>query len=210
LVWRDWGHISFVGARDYITFWIQLLEVFYLTRTGFTSGQLVSLVKVFRQFKLQQIFFWVFRVLTQLVDVQHLSYLLAGPMCFVTPCFGFLLLCDARSSHSSSHVLLCDARSSHVLGYSRCFWMNDVVFLWSFYYTVGFIACCCEFFFSSSSLTLIKNSLFCALIVSTLSLPQSLLLQWVAFCRQNQCHLICGYAHLICGYGNYGRYQRLW
>jgi hypothetical protein len=127
--------------------------------------------------------------------------------------FPFTLWCGIISFVISCFTLWCEIISfviSCVLGYSRCFWMNDVVFLWSFYYTVGFIACCCEFFFSSSSLTLIKNSLFCALIVSTLSLPQSLLLQWVAFCRQNQCHLICGYAHLICGYGNYGRYQRLW
>jgi len=39
--------------------WIQLLEVFYLTRTGFTLDELVSLVKVFRPFRLELIFLGV-------------------------------------------------------------------------------------------------------------------------------------------------------
>ncbi len=48
--------------RDYCirsNFW-----KFYLIRTGFTLGELVSLVKVFRLFRLKQTF-WVFRVWTQ-------------------------------------------------------------------------------------------------------------------------------------------------
>jgi hypothetical protein len=36
----------------------QTFGKFYLIRTGFTFGELVSLVKVFRLFKLEQMFFW--------------------------------------------------------------------------------------------------------------------------------------------------------
>ncbi len=46
---------------------------FTLLRTSFTLGELVSLVKVFKLFRLEQIVL-VFRVWTQLVDVQHLIY----------------------------------------------------------------------------------------------------------------------------------------
>ncbi len=56
---------------------------FYLIKIGFTLHEPVSLVKVFRLFKSEQIFL-VFGVWTQYVDVQHLgstSYLLAGPAC---------------------------------------------------------------------------------------------------------------------------------
>jgi hypothetical protein len=46
---------------------------FYLIRTNFTLGETVSLVKVFRLFRMERIFL-VFRVWTELVDVQHLIY----------------------------------------------------------------------------------------------------------------------------------------
>jgi len=59
------------------THWIQLLEVFYLIRTGFTLGEPVSLVKVFRLFRLEQCFFGVQSVNT--VGRCTTSYLLAGP-----------------------------------------------------------------------------------------------------------------------------------
>ncbi len=52
---------------------------FYLIRTGFTLGELVSLVKVFRLFKLEQMFFVVQSVDT--VGRYTTSYLLAGPAC---------------------------------------------------------------------------------------------------------------------------------
>jgi hypothetical protein len=57
--------------RDYCigsNFW-----KFHLIRTGFTLGELVSLVKVFKLFGLEPIVL-VFRVWTRLVDVQHLVY----------------------------------------------------------------------------------------------------------------------------------------
>ncbi len=41
---------------------------------SFTLLELVSLVKVFRPFRLERICFWVFRVCTRWVDVQHLIY----------------------------------------------------------------------------------------------------------------------------------------
>ncbi len=40
---------------------------------GFTLGELVSLMKVFRLVRLKRIFL-VFRVWTQSIDVQHLNY----------------------------------------------------------------------------------------------------------------------------------------
>jgi hypothetical protein len=46
---------------------------FFLIRTSFTLGEPVSLVKVFRLFRVECIFL-VFRVWTQYVDVQHLIY----------------------------------------------------------------------------------------------------------------------------------------
>jgi len=52
---------------------------FYLIKTGFTIDEPVSLVKVFRLFRLERIFL-VFRVWTQQVDVQHLIYW-QGPAC---------------------------------------------------------------------------------------------------------------------------------
>jgi hypothetical protein len=51
--------ISFFWALDYRNFW-----KFYLIRTSFTLGELVSLVKVFRLFRLER-FVLVFRVWTQ-------------------------------------------------------------------------------------------------------------------------------------------------
>jgi len=67
-------HYCFFGPcphrnRDYrigSNFW-----KFYLNRTSFALGELVSLVKVFRLFRLERIVL-VFRVWTQHVDVQHL------------------------------------------------------------------------------------------------------------------------------------------
>ncbi len=52
---------------------------FYLNRTHFTLGESVSLVKVFRLFRLERIVL-VFRVWTQYVRCTT-SYLLAGPVC---------------------------------------------------------------------------------------------------------------------------------
>ncbi len=46
---------------------------FYLVRISFTLDELVSLVKVFRVFRLEWIIL-VFRMRTQYVDVQHLIY----------------------------------------------------------------------------------------------------------------------------------------
>jgi hypothetical protein len=46
---------------------------FYHNRISFTLGELVSLVKVFRLFRLERIVL-VFRVWTQYVDVQHITY----------------------------------------------------------------------------------------------------------------------------------------
>jgi hypothetical protein len=51
---------------------------FYLIRTGFIFGELISLMKVFRLFRLEQIF-WVLSVYT--VDRCTTSCLLAGPAC---------------------------------------------------------------------------------------------------------------------------------
>jgi hypothetical protein len=65
------------GGKDYriqSNFW-----KFYLIKTGFTLGEPVSLVKMFRLFKLEQMFFGV-----QSVDTAGrctASYLLAGPAC---------------------------------------------------------------------------------------------------------------------------------
>ncbi len=56
--------LQFIGSN----FW-----KFYLIKTGFTLGEPVSLVKVFRVFRLEWIFL-VFRVWTQYVDVEHLIY----------------------------------------------------------------------------------------------------------------------------------------
>jgi hypothetical protein len=72
--------VSFVGPcphrdRDYRigpNFW-----KFYLIRTGFTLSEPVSLVKVFRLFRLEQSFFGVQSVNT--VGRCTTSYLLAGP-----------------------------------------------------------------------------------------------------------------------------------
>ncbi len=46
---------------------------FYHIKTSFTLGELISLVKVFRLFRLERNF-WVFRMWTQQVDVQHFIY----------------------------------------------------------------------------------------------------------------------------------------
>ncbi len=63
------------GHRDYrigSNFW-----KFYLIKTGFTLGERVFLVKVFRLFRLEWIFFGVQSVDT--VGTCRASYLLAGP-----------------------------------------------------------------------------------------------------------------------------------
>jgi hypothetical protein len=75
--------IGFIGPcphrdRDYSigsNFW-----KFYLNRTSFTLGEPVSLVKVFRLFRLEQIVL-VFRVRTQYADVQHIIYWQGQPVC---------------------------------------------------------------------------------------------------------------------------------
>ncbi len=53
----------------------------YLIRTGFTLGEPVSLVKVFRLFKLEEMLFGVQSVVT--VGRCTTSYLLAGPACLL-------------------------------------------------------------------------------------------------------------------------------
>jgi hypothetical protein len=65
------------GTRDYrfrSNFW-----KFYLIKTGFTLGEPVSLVKVFRLFILEQMFFGVLSVDT--VGRCTTTYLLAGSAC---------------------------------------------------------------------------------------------------------------------------------
>ncbi len=60
-----------VGDKDYhigSNFW-----KFYIISIGFTLGEPVFLVKVFRLFRLERIFL-VLRVWTQYVDVQNLIY----------------------------------------------------------------------------------------------------------------------------------------
>jgi hypothetical protein len=47
---------------------------FTLLKTGFTLGEPVSLLKVYRLFRLERIFFLVFRVWTRHIDAQHLVY----------------------------------------------------------------------------------------------------------------------------------------
>ncbi len=53
--------------------WDPTFGSFYLIRTSFTLGEVISLVKVFRLFGLERIVL-VFRVWTQWVDVQHHIY----------------------------------------------------------------------------------------------------------------------------------------
>jgi hypothetical protein len=66
---------------------------FYLIRTGFTSRESVSLVKVFRLFRLEWIFLGVQSVDT--VGWCTTSYLLAGPIVFVMPCCVCVCVCDS-------------------------------------------------------------------------------------------------------------------
>jgi hypothetical protein len=69
--------VSNTVYRDYrvpSNFW-----KFYLIRTRFTLGEPVSLVTVFRLFKLEQMFFGVRSVDT--VGRCTISYLLVGPAC---------------------------------------------------------------------------------------------------------------------------------
>jgi hypothetical protein len=80
---KTWWWLAFVGPcphrdRDYCiasNFW-----KFYLIITGSILREPVSLVKVFRQFRLERVFL-VFRVLTQYVDVQHLIYCQGQHVC---------------------------------------------------------------------------------------------------------------------------------
>ncbi len=66
------------GGRDY-HIWSNFFWKFYLIRTGFTLGELVPLVKVFRLFRLEWMFSGVQSVDT--VGRCTTSYLLAGPAC---------------------------------------------------------------------------------------------------------------------------------
>jgi len=68
LIYNILNHAPYGGKNYSIgsNFW-----KFYLIKTSFTFGEPVSLVKVFRLFRLEQIVL-VFRVRTQEVDVQHL------------------------------------------------------------------------------------------------------------------------------------------
>jgi hypothetical protein len=68
---------NFLGPRDY-RIWSNFWK-FYLIRTSFTLGELVSLVKVFRLFRLEWIFFGVQSVDT--VGRCTTSYLLTRPAC---------------------------------------------------------------------------------------------------------------------------------
>jgi hypothetical protein len=68
---------------------IQLLEKFYLIETGFTFGELVFLVKVFRLFRLRRIFFGVESVNT--VSRCTTSYLLVKGQ-HVCDALGFFFL----------------------------------------------------------------------------------------------------------------------
>ncbi len=53
---------------------------FYLNRISFTLGELVCFVKVFRLFRLERIVL-VFRVWTQYVDVQRITYWQGERLC---------------------------------------------------------------------------------------------------------------------------------
>jgi hypothetical protein len=77
-IYYSWWGPAPTGTRDYrigSNFWKS-----YLIRTGFTLGELVSLTKVFRLFRLERIFLGVQSVDT--VGRCKTSYLLAGPACF--------------------------------------------------------------------------------------------------------------------------------
>ncbi len=56
-------------------------ESFTLLRTNFTLGEPVSLVKVFRVFRLEWIFVSVLKSVDTVVGRCTTSYLLAGPVC---------------------------------------------------------------------------------------------------------------------------------
>jgi hypothetical protein len=90
------GNIIRTIALDYpigSNFW-----KFYLIRTSFTLNELVSLVKVFRLFRLERIFL-VSRVLNA-VGRCTTSYLLAGPACLW--CLVVLVLVSSLQCFSSS------------------------------------------------------------------------------------------------------------
>ncbi len=74
---------------------------FYLIWTDFTLGELVSLVKVFRLSKLEQMFFGVQTVDT--VGRCTTSYLLVGPACLWRPCCQHV---EGREINSSKQKLL--------------------------------------------------------------------------------------------------------
>jgi hypothetical protein len=70
---------------------------FCLIKIGFTLGELVSLVKVFRLFKLEHMFFGVQSVDT--VGRCTTSYLLVGPMCLWCLVFKWFLMCSPSYYH---------------------------------------------------------------------------------------------------------------
>ncbi len=87
----------FVGSvptrgRDYCI-WSNFWK-FYLIKIGFTLGELVSLVKVFRLFKLEQMFFCCSRVWTHKVDAQHLIYWQGHCVCDALFCFQVFSSCS--------------------------------------------------------------------------------------------------------------------
>jgi len=72
---------------------------FDLIKTNYTLGEPVSLVKVFRLFRLERIFL-VFRVWTRYVDVQHLIYWQGQGVCDA-----FFCLCTNVSGRSVQVLL---------------------------------------------------------------------------------------------------------
>jgi hypothetical protein len=75
-LYRDTGTITFTFDPTFGSF--------YLIRISFTLAELVSLVKVFRSFELEQMFVGVSELVFQSVDTVDrctTSYLLAGPAC---------------------------------------------------------------------------------------------------------------------------------
>ncbi len=103
------------GIVAFANFW-----KFYFIRTGFTLGEPVSLVKVFRLFKLEQMFFGVESVDT--VGRCTTSYLSTGPAWL----WRFVLFCSCEIHHTGCLDCVLGVFGKLLIKRGAWAWFHDV------------------------------------------------------------------------------------
>jgi hypothetical protein len=115
----------FLSLMDYQSHWTQLLEVFTFIKTSFTLGEPVSLVKVFRLFRLGMGFFFlgVFWRYMYMYNI-FLSIGKASVFVMMMPCCWMLFWTTLKTQNPKNSKAFFSYDNKHIT------WMNDDIYVW--------------------------------------------------------------------------------